>query len=428
MAATTNVIEALRYTYGSDRVEMILNKRSICWNLFKKKMVKVDGRGQFLSPIYHQLPEAVSGTTQGGTKPSTLQPDTSEATFSLQEYTGNVDVTWKLMSDSMGGKKAALEQILTLLDRGLRVVFSQDLSNDMLGDGRGVLAYLPGADDTSPVTVSAPIRARKGMVIDIMDTDDDTKHLDSGTISAVDTVGNTITTSGTITSTGALDYFVRQDTCDDSLNDSLHLNGLVGIVDNANPASVVGNYGGINRSTAGNEYWESAVLGNSSTNRSLTEDLLLQSIHEARLKGGGDPDVILTNPAIFRRYYELFAAEGIRERGMGKEGMYGALGPKGATKANTSADTGKTAFTFSGIPVYFDDFAPANRIFVLDCSTFQIGHGVNRTPKPVSQVFDGVPKFVDTTATTYEIPWWWQGELICQNPAASSVIEDVAQS
>ena len=278
--------------------------------------------------------------------------------------------------------------------------------------------------------MSRPIRARKGMVVDIMDTDNDTKHLDSGTISAVVDTGTaySITVSGTITSTGALDFFCREDTCDDSLNDALHMNGLLGIVDDADPATVVGDYGSIDRGTSGNEFWESAVLSNGGTNRSITEDLLLQSIHEARLKGGGDPDVILTNPSIFRRYYDLFSAEGVRERGSGMGGMKGSLGPAGARSANSMGDTGKTAFTFSGIPIYMDDFAPANTIFVLDSSTFRIGHGVNRTPQPVSMTFDGAAKFVDTTNTTFELPYWWQGELICSNPAASSKIEDVAES
>lgn len=423
MAATTNVIEALKYTYGSDRVNLILNERCIAWNLFGKKKVRAGGRGQFLIPIYHQLPEGISGTTEGGAKPTALQPDTSEATFSLQEYTGNYDITWKLMSDANGGSKMALEKALTMLDKGIRIGFCQDLSNDMLSDGRGVLAFLPAADDSSPCTVSRPIRARKGMVVDIMDTDNDTKHLDSGTVTAVDTNANTIAVSGSISGTGANDYFVREDTCDDSVNDALHVNGLLGIVNNADPATVVGDYGGIDRGTAGNEYWESVVLANGGENRALTEDLLLEAILDARLKGGGEIDRILTNPRIYRRYYQLFAAESTRERG--GEGISGALGPQDAVNMSK---TGETALSFSGIPVHFDDFAPANTVFLLDTSTFKIAHGQNSVPQAVSATFNRANSFVDTSNTTFEIPWWWQGELICDNPAGSARIDDLSES
>lgn len=423
MAQVSDVIEALKYTYGADRVEMILNKRSITWNIFKKEMERGGGRGQHITPIYHQLPEGISGTVEGGAKPTALQPNTAEATFSLQEYTGNYDVTWKLMSDAGNGNRLAFEKAVTLLDRGIRTGFAQDISNDMLDDGRGRLAILPAADNTSPVTVSRPIRARQGMVVDIMDTDNDTKHLDSGTISAVDHNANTITVSGTITGTAANDYMVRQDTADDSVNDALHVNGLLGIVDNENPAAIVGNYGGINRSTAGNEWWESTVLDNSGTNRELTEDLILQAIFDSRLKGGGQPNMILTSPGVYRRYYQLFAAEQMQMRS--GSGVRGSLGPADVAK---DSETGQTPLNFSGLDVRFDDFHAANTMLILDTDDFSIVHGENRVPQPVSNIFDGAADLVDTSNTTFEVPWWWCGELVCQNPAAQAKIEDISES
>lgn len=425
MASTTNVIEALKYTYGADRVDMVLGQspRHIAWNIFKKKMKRGGGRGQHIISLYTRLPEGISGTTEGGAKPTALQPDTDEAVFSLQEYTGVYDITWKLLSDASGGDRMAFEKALTLLDRGIRTGFLQDLSNDILDDGRGRLAILPAGDDTSPVAVLAPIRAREGMVVDIMDTDDDAKRLDSGTISAVDVAANTIAVSGSITSTGAGDYFVREDTADDSVNDALHLNGLLGIVDDADPVGIVGDYGGIDRGTAGNEFWESTVLDNGGTNRSLTEDLLLQAIHQARLKGEGMIDKIVTNPRIYRRYYQLFAAEATRERS--GDGVRGSLGPADAV---SNSDVGKTPLAFSGIPVHFDDFAPANVIFLLDSSTFTLVHGKNKVPQPVSSTFDRANFFTDTSNTTFEIPWWWQGELVCSSPSSNAKIEDIAES
>jgi len=423
MATVSDVTEALKYTYGADRLEMILNTKSIAWNIFKKRQVRAGGRGQFITPIYNQLPEAITGITEGGALPTALDPATDEALFTLQEYTGLYDVSWKLLSDAGNGDEMAFEKALTLMDRGIRTGFVQDLSNDILSDGRGVLAFLPAADDSSPVTVSAPIRARDGMVVDIMDTDNDTKHLDSGTITAVDTVANTITVSGSISGTAANDYFVRQDTSDDSVNDALHITGLRAIIDTADPATIVGDYGSIDRGTAGNEFWESVVLDNGGTNRSLTEDLLLQAMLDARLKGQGEIDVILTNPRVYRRYYQLFAAEAMQERG--SSGMSGSLGPSGVADLG---DVGETSLKFSGIPVHIDDFAAANEIYLLDTSTWQIAHGQNRVPQPVSETFDRANFFRDTSNATFEVAWWWAGELVCQNPASNAKIEDIAES
>ncbi len=423
MAETADVIEALKYSYGAERLEMALNEKCCTWNLFKKQQVAAGGRGQFIVPLYNQLPEGISGITENGTLPSNVDPDTSEATFSLQEIAGVFNVSWKLLSDARNDR-FAFQNAVEIQTRGFDVAFCQDLGNQMLDDGRGRLAVLSGADNTSPVTVSRPIRIRDGMVVDIMDTDNDTVHLDSGTVSGVDYVNNTVTVSGTITGTAASDYFVRQDTCDDSQNDSLNLNGLLGIVDNDDPASVVGDYGGIDRGTAGNEFWESIVLSNSGVNRTLTEDLILNCQLDIRLKGQGDPDVMLVPPGVYRRYYEFFQQDRFIMMKQGETGgMSGELGPKGGI-----GDDGATQLKFSGMTVHMDDFAAANTALLLDTSTFFIAHGQNRVPQAVSDTFDRANFFAETTSAGFDVRWWWQGELVCKSPASSGKIEDISES
>jgi hypothetical protein len=257
-----------------------------------------------------------------------------------------------------------------------------------------------------------------------MDSDNDTVHLDSGIVSGVDYTNNTVTVSGTVTGTAATDFFVRQDTCDDSQNDSLNLNGLLGIVDNDDPAGVVGDYGGIDRATAGNEFWESVVLSNSGTNRTLTEDLILQCQLDIRLRGQGNPDCILTSPGVYRRYYEFFANDRFIMMDQGEMGgMSGELGPKGGI-----GDAGDTALKFSGMTVKVDDFAAANTMLLLDSSTFQIAHGQNRVPQAVSDTFDQANFFAETTSAGFDVRWWWQGELVCKSPASNGKIEDISET
>jgi len=423
MAETADVIEALKYTYGAEKLEMALNDKCCTWNLFQKQQVAAGGRGQFIVPLYNQLPEGISGITENGTLPSNVDPDTSEATFTLQEIAGVFNVSWKLLSDARNDR-FAFQNAVEMQERGFNVAFCQDLGNEMLDDGRGRLAILPAADNTSAVTVSRPIRVRDGMVVDIMDTDDDTKHLDSGTVSAVDFVNNTVAVSGSITGTAASDYFVRQDTADDSVNDSLHLNGLLGIVDNDDPAAIAGDYGGIDRGTAGNEFWESIVNSNSGTNRTLTEDLILSTQMDIRLKGQGNPDVILCGPGVYRRYYELFSQDRFITVEQGNtSGMSGALGPKGGF-----SKTGGTSLMFSDMKVHMDDFAAANTMLLLDTSTFFIAHGQNKVPQAVSETFDRANFFAETSNAGFDVRWWWQGELVCKSPASNGKIEDISES
>ena len=72
MASTTDVIEALKYTYGADQVLYLVNQEVVCWNMFQKMAKPVGGRGQFIMPIMVQNPGAWKGLAEGGALPSNL--------------------------------------------------------------------------------------------------------------------------------------------------------------------------------------------------------------------------------------------------------------------------------------------------------------------------------------------------------------------
>lgn len=422
MAQVSNVIEALKYTYGTDRVEYLFNEESVVFSILSRVKKPVGGRGQFLMPIMVQNPGAFTGITEGGALPSALQPDTTEASFSLQEFVGLYDVTWKLIQDARNSK-FAFTQAITMLDEGLKRRIMRNLNADLIDDGRGRLAVWTGSDNSTPVTSAFLPRVETGMVVDCMDTDNDTKNGDSLTITGVNPQTREFSFSGSVSSTGAGDYLVIQDTCDDSLNDSLHTNGLLGVIDDANPASVVGNFGNISRSTAGNEFWKAVVLDNGGTNRPLTEDLLLQAMDYGREKGGGKIKAWLSNWAIVRRYHEILAAE-----------RYFALSAPGAIgggigrKSVNGGDEGMTPYEFSGVPWHVDPYFANNTIVGLDTDHLFLGVGENEVPRPISEIFENIPFFRQTSSATFEVAWYYQLELLSDNPAASVKIEDIAES
>lgn len=422
MATTTNIIEALKYTYGASRVAYLFNQESVGYRILDKVKKPVGGRGQFILPILVQNPGAFTGITQGGSLPTALQPDTAEATFSLQEYVGLYDVSWKLIQDARSDK-FAFQQAIQMMDDGIRRRIMRNLNSDFIDDGRGRLGVLPAADDDTVVTLNALPRMEQGMVVDCMDTDNDTVHGNSLTVTAVDVQNRTVTLSGAVSGTAAGDYFVIQDTCDDSQNDSLHTHGLLGIIDNADPAAVCGDYGGIDRGTAGNEYWESIVLDNSGTNRALTEDLLLQGMDGAREKGGGMLNAFLSNLAIVRRYHEILRNDTIFS--------FGTVGPLSGgigRKETKPGEDGKTPYEFSGIPWHVDPYFAANTIVGLDTAHFFLGVGENDVPRPISEIFENIPFFRQTTSATFEVAWYFQCELLSDNPAAGVKWEDIAES
>ena len=425
MATTSNVIEALKYTYMGDRVAYLFNQESPTYSVLSKTKKPQGGRGQFLLPIVVSNPGAFTGITEGGALPTALQPDTTEASFSLQEYVGLYDVSWKLIQDARNSK-FAFQQAIQMLDDGLRKRIMRNLNSDLLDNGKGRLFVLPAADNSSPVTVNSIPRCETGMVVDIMAvSDDDTKRGDSLTVTDVDPIALTVTLSASPSSTSAGDYGVIQDTCDATSNTpAYHSNGWLSVVSNANPASVVGNYGGINRSTAGLSMWQAPVLSNSGTNRPLTEDILLQAQDAVRAKSGGLIKAWFSNMNIVRRYHvDILSQE--RYFALSKPGVIS--GGVGRTDKAVGED-GLTPYEFSGVPWYVDPFFNANVVIGADTDHFFLGVGENETPRPISEIFENVPFFRQTSNATFEVAWYYQMEFLSDGPSYGVQVSDVAES
>lgn len=425
---TTNLAETLKYAYGVKKVQYMFNTESPTYKALSKVKKPLGGRGQFIIPTVVQNGGAFTGITEGGALPSTLAPDAAEATFSLQEYVGIYDITWKLIQDS-AGDKFAFQQAVQMMNDGLENRILRNLNSDLLDNGKGRLAVLSAADNDTVLTVNALPRCETGMVCDVMDlTDDDTKIGDSRTINGTDPIGRTVTISGAaLSGTAAGDYFVIQDTTDvTSQSPAYHSNGWLSVVSNANPAAVVGNYGGLSRATAGNEYWQAVLLQGSpaGTNRALTEDVLLQAQDAVREKGGGKINAWFSNLAILRRYHEIMASE--RYLALSKPGVIsGGIGRKGAGE---DAEDGLTPYEFSGVPWHVDPFFNANVVIGANMDHFFLGVGDNEVPRPISEVFDNIPFFRQTSSATFEVAWYFQMEFMSDNPSAGVQIQDVAES
>jgi hypothetical protein len=430
MATTvTNIVNALKYTYGVNKVQYLFNQESPTYNMLSKVKKQQGGRGQFIIPLVTKNAGAWKGIAEGGALPTALAPATTEATFALHEFVGMYDLTWKLISDSRSDK-FAFQQAIQFLGDGLKRRILRVMNADFIDNGKGRLAVLPAANNTTSQTSAFQPRLETGMSVDIMAvSDDDTLRGSALTVTGYDPVAKSFTLSGSPSSTAAGDYAVITATCDVSVTTtSLHTNGLLGIVNNANPAAVVGNYGAINRSTAGNELWNAAVLSNSGTNRPLSEDLMLQAQDAVRIKGGGKLDAWLSNMPIVRRYHEMLAGE--RYFALSKPGVIdGGIGRGGKqVTGDDSNSEGLTPYEFSGIPWYVDPYFTNNVILGLDTSHFFIGVGDADAPRPISEVFENIPFFRQTSNATFEVAWYYVCELLSDNPAAGVQIQDVAEA
>lgn len=432
--ATTDLIETLRYTYAeTDRVLYLFNQETNLFNRLKKKMADLGGRGQFLMPLLKKNPGTWKGIAQGGALPTAVQPSSTEASYQLKEFVGIYDLSWKLIQDGRNSK-FAFENVIKQMDNGISRRIFRLINADLLGDGRGQLLSLGAADNTDPLTSRYLPRCEVGMVVDLMDDSDDDTLLANGTaatITAIDPIARTVTIGGNSSGTAANDYLTIAGTTDISVTTTArHLNGMLGLISNANPTSstVVPAVGNINRSTAGNEFWQSPVLSNGGVNRVLTEDLLLQAEDAVREKGGANLTDWWSNLAIGRRYHEILRNESYYSLGR-IDGISGGVGRStNGAKAGSPDGDGGSMYEVSGVQWHFDPFFEANTILGFDKDHFFIGHGENELPAPISKIFPDKPFFKDTTSATYEVIWYWQGQAITDNPAAGVKISDVAES
>lgn len=427
MAVTTDITELHKYTYGAQNISYLASEEIVLWNIISRREVDVGGRGQHIIPFQTANTGVFRGHSEGGALTTTrAQPSTGEMTFSLQEFHGIYDVSWKLLQDA-GKSEWAFQRAQEFMENSMRRRTMRLLNAELLGYGKGELGILSAADDQTTVTMRALPLVDQGMVVDCVDlSDDDTKIGDSLTVSAINVQTREVTLSGALSGSAAGDYLTAEDSVSSS-GGALHLIGLLAWIDTANPDSVVGNIGGVNRSTAGNEWAEANVLDNSGNgNRPLTEDLMIQGLDLVRERGGMVPTDVISNLAIIRRYHESLRGETIATMG-GPGPVGGGLGRNESQMQRGAKGRGRTPYDFSNLQWAAEPFFDANRVVMINRNDWEIGHGENEVPQPIGEIFD-VDLFKRTSNATFEVDHYWQAELLCNNIVGQLKIEEIAES
>ena len=429
--STSDILEALKYTYMGDRVAYLASMEVVLWNMLKKRDMRVGGRGQSLLPIRTQNPGVWAGITQAGTLPTRrVTADTQEASYALQEFYGAINLSWKLIQDA-SQDRFAFERAVDFCDSAFRTRMFRLINADLLGTGLGELGVLSAADNQATVTVDSMPLPDQGLFIDMIDASDyDTKIINSEAVLAVDVINNTITQTSSAAGTAAGDFYTVEDTVS-TADGSLHMLGVLAWISDANPVSAVGNVGGINRSTTGNDFWKATLLSNSGTNRPLTEDLLLIAQNNVRKRGGKPLNAWMSNLEIINRYHEVLREDTFFALGQVKEFSNGVgIGRDESGMKQGEDSAGQTIYRFSGIEWRGEPFFRANRVIGFNTEHFWIGHGENEVPDVLSNVFPGgdLAYFTKTSSAYFDIEYYWQGELLCDAPTSAVQIQDVAQS
>lgn len=141
--------------------------------------------------------------------------------------------------------------------------------------------------------------------------------------------------------------------------------GVIGL-DSALAAS--GTYAGLSKSTYGE--WAGNVLANGGTDRALTKSLIDELEEDIYTACGMRPDLIITTPAIARKYGSLFDSKvQIMTPAVGELSARGA-GGNGGPRYNYEA--GETGLTYDGTSVLRDKDATSGNFYMLNSQFVEV--------------------------------------------------------
>jgi hypothetical protein len=310
------------------------------------------GGQQATVPLHTARNSGVGARADGGALPSAGNQSYAQAVYNCAYNYGRIQVSGPVIKASKKNKYAFVRAIESEI-KGMVKDLKDDLNRQLHGDGSGVLGLVNGDPATgTTLTMDNPGTQyiNKGMILNIVD-DSSTTAGDSRA-----NVGDKIVGSKTSATACEVTEAFHADAADDDYvvrkgSYALEMMGLLGIVNNSNPRA--GLYvGAINRSTAGNEYWDASVDSNSGTLRPLTLDLM-QTSWDAAEEEGGEISLVLTTRAVRRKYLRLVRADGRFVNTMTLDGGFDAL-------------------EYNGKPLAVDRHCMPNRIYFLDESTLAL--------------------------------------------------------
>lgn len=193
------------------------------------------------------------------------------------------------------------------------------------------------------------------------------------------------------------DLFAQQVFGDGTGNNGKDLTGLKAYIDDG---TNIAKYGGIDRAT--NAFWKANVATFANDYSNLLAVMKQQFAKSSR--GGMDnrPDLIVTDLDTWLAYSELVDEKTQINQPLGKLGK-------------EFANLGFVQQSFMGVPVVYDEYAPAGTIYMINSNTFQLWGKPGRQFQPSEIV-----KPADQDAKIGQI--FFAGEFVGTEPRANALI------
>jgi len=299
----------------------------------------------FTIPMHYGRNEGVGSTSDGGNLPTAGQQAYKESIVPMRYTYGRIQLTGPTIKAAATNEGAFIRAVDSEI-KGVTKDVKSGLNRMLAGDGTGRLATCGTTSASTTVVVVSTAKLRAGMNIDVVVTADGTTSTGAldRSISSITNATSFVISGAAITTDSTFAVYLKG-------SRNLEIMGITGIVSDAD---IGGGYGSFQNLAVATYPWHKAIkLGNSGTNRAIS-DILLQTAFDTVIQTGqGEVSGLYTTFGVRRAYQALLTATKTMVNTMKLEGGYETIG-------------------YNGLPFIVDKDLPANKIFGLDESMLKM--------------------------------------------------------
>ena len=328
----TNITDTLKTVYGSG-IRNQFSDEQLTYNQFPKSNRSPKGLGYEFGIRYARA-QGVGARAESSPLPEPLAGKYDKATVLPRYIYGSLRLTGPMIEAAKGDVAAFVDGLADAVDDIYTAVVN-DLNRQAWGDGFGLISTssaiaTPATGATWDVTCDNDLgitRAIEGMIVDFYASGGAIdQNVVSQRISSIDPVTKVITMealtsdfqalhplvaarsytvgTGTIPANSQIVRYGARDAVFATTDTPVEMTGLDGIFDDG---TLLASFEGI--TVANYPRWRAGVLDNSSVDRELTLDLMLQACDVMRVRAGKKPGIIRMGLGQRRKYFNLLAPD-----------------------------------------------------------------------------------------------------------------------
>lgn len=405
-ANRTTQEDLLRIRY-QPRLRVQFNLKSILLQYLRRNSVDY-AEGKTINLTLHKGQGGGIRYSSAGLLPPAGHQKPKNATFNYKRMYGRIEIDGAHVEGADDVPAAAIARPYELEVNSFVKQARHHLNYDLFGDGSGLIADITSAASATTVVVESVRGLVDGMYVDVLLKANGA--VGGGVVTAEISV-NKATKTITFTSpsqfadgTGAAvnaaptTYAVYRA---GSYMDCFY--GLDAIINTANPAAALGNYGGIDRTVAGNEFWQGNLFENGGVPRECTFELIEEAIDFVDEHSNGETNLIICGYGVYRKLMaELIAARRVAN--------------------DTKILNGwAKAIMHNDVPIVRDKHCKPDRMYGLDLSHWELfqndeGKWMDKDGAVLSRV---------PGKHAYEAGWFRFMQPVCDAPNTQWVLDDL---